>query len=283
MFDERLLRCVECYGALNAGLTCVQCSAAYPRASSGAPIIMTPADRERFGVLLRAEGGTQMQATYERRRSRAWSRKLYPPEPVYVNPTAPPMPAPRPGAHLWIGGAGLDLPGFINMDVAPVAGVDVVANASRLPFESKSFDRIACLALLEHVPDPEQVVGEMFRALKPGGEAQIVAPFCHPYHAFPADYSRFSRERLAGLFSGFADVEIGIRTGPTVTMLTFLIYYMKIFLPVHGGVPARRAFNRLVCGGVGWAIWPLKYLDVWLNALPGAHVLANHFYVVARR
>jgi SAM-dependent methyltransferase len=274
---------VECRGVLNSALVCGSCGVKYARTGSGAPIVMNAADREQFATLLRAKGGTRMQDTYARRRRSGWIRKLYPPEPVYVNPAAPPLPSPRPGAHLWIGGAGLNLPGFVNLDVAPVVGVDVVANASRLPFDTASFDSVACLALLEHVPEPERVVAEMFRVLKPGGEAEIVAPFCHPYHAFPADYSRFSRERLEAMFSGFAHTEIGIRTGPTVTMLTFLIYYLKIVLPVHGGFPVRRAINRLICGGVGWAVWPLKYLDIWLNAAPGAHVLANHFYVRARR
>jgi SAM-dependent methyltransferase len=283
MLDEQQLRCVECYGPLNSQLSCGQCGTKYERALTGAPILMTAVDRERYAVLLESERGAQMQTIYLRRRTPNWLRKLYPPEPVYVNPSAPPLPAARPGMHLWIGGAGLDLPGFVNLDVAVVPGVDVVANAARLPFLPASLDSIACLALLEHVPDPRRVVAEMFRVLKPGGEAQVVVPFCHPYHAYPADYSRFSRERLAGMFADFAKVEIGIRTGPTVTMLTFLTYYLKLILPVHGGSSIRRGINRLIVGAIGWVICPLKYLDIWLNRLPSADVLANHFYVVARR
>ena len=283
MLDEQQLRCVECYGRLNPELSCIQCGTRYERAPSGAPIMMTAADREGYRVLLDSERGAQMQAVYSQRRSPHWIRKLYPPDPVYVNPSAPPLPASRPGMHLWIGGAGLDLPGFVNIDVAAVPGVDVVANAARLPFPPSSFDSIACLALLEHVPDPDRVVAEMFRALKPGGETQVVVPFCHPYHAYPADYSRFSRERLSGMFTDFAEVEIGIRTGPTVTMLTFLTYYVKLILPIHGGSTIRRNINRLIVGAIGWTIFPLKYLDIWLNRSPGADVLANHLYVVARR
>lgn len=275
------LCCVECFSALDGELRCAKCGAVYERAPSGAPVLMTPADRERFGVLLKQDGGSQMQATYAARRERSWVKKLYPPEPVYVNPAAPPLPVARPGgASVWVGGAGLQLPGFVNIDIAAVPGVDVVANASRLPFLQNSCDLVACLALLEHVRDPECIVSEIHRVLKPGGELQVVVPFCHPYHAYPADYSRFSRERLEAMFSNFHDVKIGIRTGPTTTMLTFLTYYLKLIFPVH---PPTHYFNRLLVGAACWAMYPLKYLDVWLNRLPQAHVLANHLYVSARK
>jgi SAM-dependent methyltransferase len=283
MLDEVRLCCVECFAGLDSELHCDRCGVQYEKAPTGAPILMTAADRQRYDELLRTEGGARMEATYSRRRSPSWLRKLYPPEPVYVNPAAPPLPEARPGVHLWIGGAGLELPGFVNLDVTPAPGVDLIANAARLPFEQASVDSIACLALLEHVPDPDRVVAEMFRVLKPEAEVQVVVPFCHPYHAFPADYSRFSYERLALMFGDFHQVEIGIRTGPTVTMLTFTIYFLKLILPVHGGSPIRRAINRLIVGAIGWVIFPLKYLDVWLNRLPGASILANHLYVVARR
>ena len=85
------------------------------------------------------------------------------------------------------------------------------------------------------------------------------------------------------LFSCFTDVTIGIHTGPTTTMLTFLMYYLKLIFPVHGGSTIRRNANRLIVGAAGWTTLPLKYLDVWLDRLPSAHVLANHLYVVAKR
>lgn len=283
MLDEQQLRCVQCYGPLNCELSCQRCGTQYQRAPTGAPILMTAEDRECYRVLLDSESGEQMQAGYLARRNRSWLRKLHPPEPVYVNPLAPALPAPQGGLHLWIGGAGLELPAFVNLDVAAVPGVDVVANAARLPFDIASFDSVACLALLEHVPDPDGVVAEIFRVLRPGSEVQVVVPFCHPYHAYPADFSRFSRERLETMFAGFSKVEIGIRTGPTVTMLTFLTYYLKLIMPVHGGSWFRRSINRLAVGAICWIIAPVKYLDVWLNRLPNADVLANHLYVLARR
>ncbi len=41
--------------------------------------------------------------------------------------------------------------------------------ASALPFPDASFDAVTCLEALEFMPDPEQVLQEMVRVLRPGG------------------------------------------------------------------------------------------------------------------
>ena len=99
--------------------------------------------------------------------------------------------------NLWLGAGGLSTGWWINLDIAPFYGVEVVANACRIPFSDNSCDRVACLALLEHVDDPRGVVTEIHRVLKPGGVVDAVVPFCHPYHPFPSDFHRFSKEGLS--------------------------------------------------------------------------------------
>lgn len=288
-WDEQLC-CVQCHGKLSykeTQLECSDCYLKYEVTPEDVPIMMTPEDRDLFGTVLQTEPIERMKEEYSGRQNRKLAsnllRALYPPEPVYVDPNAPPLPVADNGTNLWLGGGGLKTEGFINIDLSPFYGVDVVAHAARLPIFDCSCDRIACLALLEHVQNPEEVVREAYRVLKPNGLIEVVVPFCHPYHAYPSDFSRFSREGLAILFASFIDVKIGIRTGPTTTILTFMIYYGKLIFPVHCSNPVRRWINRGIMGAFGWVVAPIRYLDHWINRLPEAHVLANHFYVSGRK
>lgn len=52
----------------------------------------------------------------------------------------------------------------------------LVADGCRLPFKNDSFDLITCLEVLEHVPEPGQIVEESFRCLKKGGRLIVLVP-----------------------------------------------------------------------------------------------------------
>lgn len=51
-----------------------------------------------------------------------------------------------------------------------------VADAASLPFKKNSFNAVFCLEVLEHVDDPEKVITEIARVLKPKGYAVILVP-----------------------------------------------------------------------------------------------------------
>ena len=287
---RRYLCCPACRAPLaqtDGGLECGPCSVRYEVTPAGVPILLMEEDRRRFAALLEQAAGSQMAEEYGRRTRRDWGarlrRALTPPLPVYYNRAEVPLPTSEDGLNLCLGGGGRETPGFLNLDLAPFPGVDLVANAAQIPLAENCCNSVQCDALLEHVEDPVAVVAEIERVLKPGGHAHTVVPFCHPWHGYPSDYHRFTQDGLARLFGSFECVSLGLRTGPTVTLLTFLTHYWKLIFPVHGGNPVRRWFNRAVLAAWGWGSAPLRYLDVWLNRRPDAHILANHIYILARK
>jgi SAM-dependent methyltransferase len=61
-----------------------------------------------------------------------------------------------------------------------------------LPFEVASFDTVVCTEVLEHVPEPAQVVREIARVLKPNGYVILTTPLYYPIHEEPYDFFRFT-------------------------------------------------------------------------------------------
>jgi SAM-dependent methyltransferase len=201
---------------------------------------------------------------------------LRPPLPLIPNPREHQVNAPLGRFNLYLGGAGRRVPGYINLDIARVPGVDVQADAHHLPFASEVFARVECDAVLEHVVSPGRVMDEIRRVLAPGGFAHLVTPFCHPFHEYPRDFHRFSPDGLALLAGDLEIVDKGWRTGPTATMLVFTLEYVKLWLPWR--------WWRIAAHGVlGWVLWPFRYLDLLLLRSPHAGRIGNHCYIWLRK
>ena len=56
-----------------------------------------------------------------------------------------------------------------NLDKYGVDATPVRADLQSLPFDSKSFDVVISLSVMEHIPDPTAAHCEMYRVLKSGG------------------------------------------------------------------------------------------------------------------
>jgi SAM-dependent methyltransferase len=224
-------------------------------------------------------GPGNTESAFQARTSTRWRyrlrRLLEPPAPLLANPAEPKSPA-LGRWNLYVGGAGNQVPGYVNVDIAALPGVNVVADVLRLPFRDAVFQHIECDAVLEHVRNPPRAMCELKRVLRPGGSLHIVAPFCHPFHAYPHDYWRFTPAALRELAAGMQLEAEGWRTGPTATLLVVLIEYAKLLLPWAWW----RAFAH---GVAGWILFPLRYLDLWLIHSPHAARLGNHCYVWLRK
>lgn len=67
--------------------------------------------------------------------------------------------------------------GFVGVDIWD--GADIVCNLEKFPwpFEDESVDEIFCSHYIEHVPDLVAFANELYRIMKPGAKAAIVAPY----------------------------------------------------------------------------------------------------------
>jgi SAM-dependent methyltransferase len=74
------------------------------------------------------------------------------------------------------------LEGWINLDLVPLPGVDVVADLETcdtqpLPFDDNSVDSIYASHLLEHIGRPLPLMQELYRIAKPGATATFRLPY----------------------------------------------------------------------------------------------------------
>lgn len=73
------------------------------------------------------------------------------------------------------------------------AKIDHVCDISDLPMPDDTYDLVFCSQTLEHTKDPVQVLREIRRVLKPGGEAWLSAPFFYEEHEKPFDFYRYTQ------------------------------------------------------------------------------------------
>lgn len=167
---------------------------------------------------------------------------------------------------------------FINVDVFPFPEVDIVSDATELPFKDNSIDAAVSESLFEHVPDAHKVAREMVRVVKPGGYIYVSAPFMHPYHASPDDFNRWTTSGLKHMFSDLEIVEVGVRSGPWSTFLMFFAYWLGVIFSFGSrtAAPFIAHVFMLVLG-------PLKYLDYIFIHMPGSDAVATHLYILGKK
>jgi SAM-dependent methyltransferase/uncharacterized protein YbaR (Trm112 family) len=287
------LRCPVCHAGIEfkkgmREIRCAACSEAYPVLPGGIPVMLIPAQRSRVQrILAENTGGRKMVEGYRRHGTwRAKVRAIFrPPAIVYDEDVA--------RKHSWIyntrgpdtivlsigGGPGRENPRVINLNLDAFDSVDLVGDGTNLPLADSCVDTVTCNAVIEHVPNPTDLVLEMYRILKPGGHAQFMIPFVFPFHEFPGDYQRYTASGILELTRAFEKVELCILTGPTSTMLVLFREYFRLLIP--GG---DSGFMRLALNGVsGWLTFWMKYLDRWLNRKARASDLAAAFYYLGRK
>ena len=78
--------------------------------------------------------------------------------------------------------------------------ISFISDLKNIPIKTDSYDLVFCTQTLEHVPDPQLVINEICRILKPGGKIWLTAPLFFAEHEVPFDYFRYTQYGLIYLF-----------------------------------------------------------------------------------
>jgi len=122
---------------------------------------------------------------------------------------------------------GLDIETALTYD--SVVKPDYTWNGVTMPFDDASFDCAFGTEVLEHCPDPEVVLKEVHRVLKPGGVFFFTVPFLWNLHEVPHDeyrYTPFSLERHLK-YAGFEDIDLKATGGWHASMAQMLGLWVR--------------------------------------------------------
>jgi SAM-dependent methyltransferase len=171
-------------------------------------------------------------------------------------------------------------PDIINLDIYPYNNVDIVADAGVLPINSDSADAIICESLIEHINDPELLVGELFRVLKKDGGIYLVAPFIQSFHSSPNDFQRWTDQGLIALLAkkGFQKIKAGVLYGPTSSLINIFAEWLAILVSFNS-----QFLHDLIFLIINSILFPIKLIDFALAKFNTAKNSALGFYIVAKK
>jgi len=107
-----------------------------------------------------------------------------------VKPYEPLLSAP---GDRWLG---TDNPPTMQVSYGHLTLADVFADCQQLPFRDSVFDTVVCTQVLEHVAEPQRLMREIARVMRPGGILLLTAPMLWPLHEEPYDFYRYTRHGL---------------------------------------------------------------------------------------
>ena len=285
---EGLFRCPECFEGLERKDDSYICKNRHKfEIKENIPILLNERDRLRFEGILSSPEGKKMKEVYLPSLKKRLKDLFRPPKIVLNNPEVErkikeSFRCKGENTIVLNVGSGVGRMGenVINLEIGVFPDVDVVGNGENLPFIDESFDVVYSNALLEHVPEPELIIKEMYRVLKKEGVIWGFIPFLQPYHGYPYDYQRYTITGIENLFSRyFRKIETGIWSGPSSAVTWILRDYIKMLIPF-----SNREFFRVILNGIlNLLLFPLKYLDYILLKRKDSYTLASVVYFYGKK
>jgi len=121
---------------------------------------------------------------------------------------------------------------------------DIAADLNQpLPIADEVADTVVSLSVMEHLCEPQTMLNEAFRILKPGGGLVMQVPWQWWIHEAPYDFFRYTPYGLKYMLgkAGFVDVVVEPQTGFfTMWLLKFNYFSLRL---IRGPRPLRWALK----------------------------------------
>lgn len=146
---------------------------------------------------------------------------------------------------------------YVGVDLSGIeTPPDTVWDGWTLPFPDASFDVALCTEVLEHAPDPQRVIDESFRILKPKGLLIATTPFFWVLHEVPSDYQRLTPFQLRRMLksAGFTEITITALGGFDASLAQMLGLWIELR-------PMKKVSRFLCQTFLGPIVWILNTID----------------------
>lgn len=152
--------------------------------------------------------------------------------------------------------------------------IDVFYDGKRIPFADGHFDSVFSSEVFEHVFNLEEILLEINRVMKKGGQLLITCPFSICEHEVPNDFARYSSYSIKYLLekNGFEVVQ-QFKTGNSIETVSQLriMYIHQHITPYIRKIPVLRSVFRFlvytssnICALIAGKIFPAG-MDLYLN------------------
>jgi SAM-dependent methyltransferase len=141
--------------------------------------------------------------------------------------------------------------------------LDALGDLAQLPVRDAAFDAALNIVTLEHVREPQRVLQEIARVMKPGARLLIVVPHEWEEHQTPHDYFRYTRYGLRHLLdtAGFEVTRLDavggffrlmsrrllnalqFFPGPTMLLAALVFVPLGLLMPLLDGLDQKRNFT----------------------------------------
>lgn len=148
---------------------------------------------------------------------------------------------------------GIDVENASEFGMRPQQADVIYYDGQTIPFPDQHFDAAFCIEVLEHVPVPEKLIGELARVLSDDATLLLSVPWSARRHHIPHDYHRFTPERLHDLLSsgGFANINITER-GNDISVIAnkLLVLTVRLLRPKRAASLLWTFIPGVLCGGL---------------------------------